>query len=110
MGVPSQDFSTAITRGTNFMVDGTYVLSGSTNLYLGNSSRCFKGGKLKSTVQPYDIKKGCFTDPVEEFFTFFLPKRFYQAQSGQPFDKQLDKMSCDELAAKSKAALTKYWR
>lgn len=108
MGIPSQDLSTAVNRGTNFDVDPSYILSGSTALYYGNSTRCYRGGSVKSMVQPYDIKKSCFTEPVEEFFTSYLPSAFYEGL-GQPLDPNLNQMTCDELAAKSRAALTQYF-
>lgn len=109
MDVPSQDLSIGISRGTNIPVDSNYVLSGNANMYVGNSPRCHTPeGKVKSAVIPYDIKQICFTDPVEEFFTFYLPTRFYQ-DNGRSLDPAIQDLSCDQLAMKSKEALTEYF-
>jgi hypothetical protein len=103
MDLPSEDVSTAVTRGTNVTLDQSHVLSGSTSLYYGNSTRCYTpNGTIKSTVVPYDITKFCFSEGIEEFFTRYLPKRFYE-------DGALDGLSCDDLAVKSRAALTAHF-
>lgn len=102
LDVPSHDISTAVTRGSNIMVDNNYVLSGSTSLYYGNTTRCRAKGKVKSLEKPYNSKKTCFSEGVEEFFTQYLPKKFYTAPD-------LDKLNCEQLAEKSRKALTAYF-
>lgn len=109
LDLPSQDFSTAISRGTNIRVDDRYVLSGSASLYYGNVPRCYaEDGTLKSRVKPYDTKQYRFSEGVEEFFGQYLPARFFVDEHGQPFDKKIDRMTCDELANKSRLAIEEF--
>ncbi len=109
MGLPSQDYSTAITRGDNMPVDANYQLTGSTDLSYGNVSRCYTPeGKPKSLVKPYDIKKTCISGPADEFFTQYLPQRFFLDDKGNPFDPELNSLTCDQLATRSKQALSQY--
>jgi hypothetical protein len=108
MDLPSQDFNTAITRGYNVPIDSSYVLSGSTNITYGNSARCFTSdGKIKHTS--HGSSDVCESGGADEFFTQYLPARFYQNAVGGPLDALLPGMSCDELANQSKAALTSYF-
>lgn len=110
MEIPSQDLSTAITRGVNFQIDSNYILSGSTSLYYGNSTRCYtKDGQIKGKTNPLDPQKRCFSEPVEEFFTTYLPASFYK-EKGQLLDPEIAKLSCEQLAAKSEQALMKYFK
>ena len=72
--------------------DGQVV--GRYQLLAGNTLDCFPGrGELKLMQ--------CFYGDVSVFFDKFLPRQFYS-------DPAIHKMGCDELAQKSRAALSAY--
>jgi hypothetical protein len=102
MDLPSQDFNNAIVRGSNVPIDSNYVLSGNTNISYGNAARCFTlDGKPKGS---------CDSGAADEFFTAYLPKKFYQNPDGSALDPHLDQLTtCDKLASHSKTALTSYF-
>jgi len=109
MDLPSQDFNTAIARGTNVPIDNDYVLSGSTSIVYGNAARCFTlDGKAKHSL-PRGQGSACDSGGADEFFTQYLPARFYPNPAGSAFDQELRRMTCDELARRSKAALASYF-
>lgn len=109
MDLPSQDFNTAIARGYNVPIDTAYILSGSTSINYGNAARCYTlDGKVKHNF-PGSVGPTCFSGAAEEFFTQYLPARFYQSATGRALDAQLHGLKCDELAALSKAALASYF-
>jgi hypothetical protein len=109
VGLPSQDFNTAIARGSNVAVDKDYVLSGSTSITYGNAARCYTlDGKIKH-ISPGGNGDMCESGGADEFFTEYLPPRFYQDADGAPLDPQLSQLTCDGLASRSKAALDSYF-
>ena len=70
----------------------TAVNSARFNFYYGNSLGCFNSerGEVSAAF--------CFNEEVEEFFTKYLAKDFFT-------DPEIDRLSCDQLAAKSREAL-----
>src|SRR5258708_1159326 len=109
MDLPSQDFSTAIARGYNVPIDTNNVLSGSTSISYGNSARCYAlDGKIKHN-KPDGEGGRCESGAADEFFAEYLPARFYQSPAGSALDPQIHRLTCDELASRSKAALASYF-
>jgi hypothetical protein len=107
--LPSQDLNTAIARGYNVPIDSSYVLSGNTSITYGNAARCYSlDGTIKHT-NPGGHGNICSSGGADEFFTEYLPARFYQNTAGDSLDPQLAGLSCVELAGRSKAALTSYF-
>jgi hypothetical protein len=111
MDLPSQDFNTAITRGDNVPIDANYVLSGSTSISYGNVARCYsKHGKLKYNRRGGGEGEECLSGAADEFFTAYLPPRFYERTPGTPLDPELHTgLTCHQLATLSKRALTSYF-
>jgi hypothetical protein len=113
MDLPSQNYNTAITRGNNVPIDSNYVLSGSTSIDYGNAARCYTlDGKIKHNVRS-GWGPACFSGAAEEFFTEYLPARFYQKPDGSALDPdpRFHRLTCDddELANRSKEALASYF-
>lgn len=77
-GLPYQELSTAINAGRF-------------NLYYGNSIEC--SGNVDNSGS-----RKCFYHGVDIFFERFLPKTYF-------IDSQIQKMSCEELAQKSRDSL-----
>jgi hypothetical protein len=109
MDLPSQDINTAIARGTNMNIDDNYVLSGSTSLVYGNSTRCFTPDGKNKPRFPDEPESFCFSGAADEFFTFYLPPRFYQNPDKSPLDPDINKLTCDELANRSEKHLKSHF-
>ncbi len=98
MGLPTGDMASAV-HGARY------------NFFYGNHSSCYAdpGGHPSSLYYDSNTKTYCFREPVEEFFTLYLENP--ESGSGSFYvdpELQHDNWTCEELAEKSRAALTHY--